>query len=88
MTLNIKHPAARELAGELARLRKVSITEAVIEALRHELATERARERPPGLAQDLLAIGERYMALREMDTRSDEEILGYDELGDVADTGS
>ncbi len=34
-----------------------------------------------GLAQDLMEIGKRFAALPVLDTRSDDEILGYDETG-------
>lgn len=41
--LNIRDPRARELARQLAGQRKVTITDAVISALEHELAREKAR---------------------------------------------
>ena len=81
MALNIKHPDADRLARELARRRKQSITEAVVEALEAALAKERQAVRAPGLAKELLGIGERYAALPTLDSRSDDEILGYDEHG-------
>ncbi len=81
MALSIKHPEADRLARELARRRGCSITEAVMGALEAELARERKRIRSPGTAGRLLAIGRRYAALPDLDTRSDDEILGYDEYG-------
>lgn len=81
MALNIKHPDADRLARELARRRRQSITEAVISALRAELDREQGRVRALGMAEELLAIGERYKALPSYDQRSDDEILGYDERG-------
>lgn len=81
MALNIKHPEADRLARDLARRRRQSITEAVVTALRAELARESQRVRAPGMAADLLAIGARYAALPTQDERSDDEILGYDEHG-------
>ncbi|MDH3664462.1 MAG: type II toxin-antitoxin system VapB family antitoxin [Alphaproteobacteria bacterium] len=81
MALNIKHPDADRLARELARRRKQSITEAVVEALEAALAKERQAVRAAGLAKELLGIGDRYAALPTLDQRSDDEILGYDQHG-------
>lgn len=81
MPLNIKHPDADRLARELARRRKRSITDVVLEALEAALAKERQAVRSPGLAEELLGIGERYAALPNLNSRSDDEILGYDDHG-------
>ncbi len=81
MALNIKHPDADRLARELARRRKRSITDVVLEALEAALAKERQAMRAPGVARELLGIGDRYAALPTLDERSDNEILGYDEHG-------
>ncbi|ESY00078.1 type II toxin-antitoxin system VapB family antitoxin [Mesorhizobium sp. LNJC405B00] len=53
MNLQIRDPRARDLARQLAEKRKISMTEAVIEALESEL--QRERERVP-LAERLAAI--------------------------------
>ena len=53
MNLQIRDPRARDLARQLAEKRKISMTEAVIEALESEL--QREREQVP-LAQRLAAI--------------------------------
>jgi antitoxin VapB len=81
MVLSIKHPAADKVARELARRQGRSITEAVIGALESELAREKRRVRRGGLADRLLAIGQRYGALPVLDHRSEDEILGFDERG-------
>jgi antitoxin VapB len=81
VALNIKHPEADRLARDLARRRRQSITEAVVHALRAELAREVQRVHTPGMADDLLAIGARYTALPTYDERLEDEILGYDEHG-------
>jgi antitoxin VapB len=80
MALNIKSREADRLARELARRRNKPITAVVVEALRSELAREKGRARPPGLADRLMAIGARYAQLPELDHRCDEEILGYDDM--------
>ncbi len=81
MTLSIKNPKADQLARELARRQDRSITDAVVAALKAELARERRRSRAPGMAKRLLAIADSYCALPEHGTRSEDEILGYDEHG-------
>ena len=62
MALNIKNPEAHTLAAELARLRKVSVTKAVLDAIRHELTREQGRRRRSGLGKQLLEIGRRCAA--------------------------
>lgn len=80
MALNIKSAEADRLARELARRRRKPITTVIVDALRSELAREKARSRPPGMADRLLAIAARYAKLPDRDGRSDEEILGYDDM--------
>lgn len=59
MNLQIRDPRARELARRLAAKRKISMTEAVIEALESELKRESGRvplaERLAAIAGDLKA---------------------------------
>ena len=59
MNLQIRDPRARELARRLAAKRKISMTEAVIEALESELKRESGRvplaERLAAIAEDLKA---------------------------------
>lgn len=74
MNLQIRDPRAHELARKLAAKRKISMTEAVIEALEAELKRESARtplaERLAVLANDLKARageGGRDMSKEEID---------------------
>lgn len=62
MSLNIKNSQAHELAAQLARLRKVSLTRAVTDAVRHDLDREKSRRRRDALATQLLEIGKRCAA--------------------------
>lgn len=78
MALNIKSAEADRLARELARRRRLPMTQVIIDALRAELDRELKRARPAGLAQRLLDIGERHAARPDRDERTDDEILGYD----------
>jgi antitoxin VapB len=61
MTLQIRDRRARELAQKLAATRKVTMTEAVIQALEHELHREAEKEplaaRLKRIAADLAAQG-------------------------------
>jgi antitoxin VapB len=81
--MNIKDQEAHDLARELAGLTRQSLTEAVKTALRHELKRARVtrvnRARP--LADRLDEIALRCAALPDLDTRTPEEIIGYDEDG-------
>ncbi len=79
--LNIKHPEADRLARILAKQTGETITEVVIEALREKLLREQGRRAPVELKEALLVIGKRCADLPNQDTRSPDEILGYDSDG-------
>lgn len=82
MSLNIKNPATVALVDELARRRGISKTAAI-----HEALTERLHRLGYGGAEkdrllaEMRAIRERVACLPELDSRSDEDIIGYDEHG-------
>jgi antitoxin VapB len=81
MALSIKNEEAEHLARELAKKTGLSITEAIKTALRAQLAREEGKRSAPRVRDELLAIGRRCAALPDLDRRSPEEILGYDEIG-------
>ncbi len=81
MSLSIKNREAEELARELAKGRGVTITRAVIQALREALLRERGRKTVPSVHETILEVSERCAALPDLDPRPAEEILGYDEQG-------
>jgi antitoxin VapB len=81
MALSIKHPEADRLARELAACTGESLTDAVINALKERLRRQRGRTRATSLRDEIRAIRERCAALPVLDTRSAEEILGYDDSG-------
>jgi antitoxin VapB len=82
MALSIKSPEADRLARELAEKTGESITDAIIIAMRERLAREERKKRDTRrLAEDLLEIGRHCASLPVYDTRSSDEILGYDENG-------
>lgn len=83
MALNIKNAETERLARELARRRRQGITEVVTDALRKEVERERKRPRPESREAFLRAlreIGERGSRYPVIDTRSDDDILGYDDM--------
>lgn len=55
--------------------------EAVIKALRERLAREERKRAAPLLKQELNAIIERCAALPVLDSRTPEEIIGFDDRG-------
>jgi len=78
-TLYIKNPAAHRLARQLSRQRGVTLTDAVIGALEDQL---NASENPKPIDRKKVdALLEKMRALPVMDSRSPDEILGYDEFG-------
>ncbi len=81
MALNIRNPEAERLAETLARLAGETKTEAVTKALRDRLARLRRERAGRRLADELDEIGLHCSRLPVRDTRSPEEILGYDENG-------
>lgn len=79
MALNIKDPETDRLARELAELSGLPITTAVREAIEERLTILRLRSRtaPPGL-EEIITRGRSRTTL---DTRQEDEILGYDDHG-------
>jgi antitoxin VapB len=81
MALSIKNPEADQLARALAQATGLTLTDAILKALREQLQRETARSRPAGLMEELLEIGNRCSALPDLDLRTPEEIMGFDEFG-------
>lgn len=82
MALSLKDTETDGLAREVARLTGETITQAVRVALKERLERERLkRGRRPDVVEELAEISRRFRALPVLDTRTDDEILGYDENG-------
>jgi antitoxin VapB len=82
MALSIKDPETEQLARELARRTGETITAATKRALSEQLK----RTKNPAVAQQLLfekleEISKRMGSRSRLDTRTPEEIIGYDENG-------
>ena len=81
MALNIRNPEAERLAEALARLAGETKTEAVTRALRDRLARLRRERSGRRLADELDDIARHCAGLPVKDSRTPDEILGYDEHG-------
>ena len=82
MALSLKDKETDSLARQVASLTGETLTEAIRTSLRERLRHERLkRGEGPELARALEEIAERCAALPVLDTRSEDEILGYDENG-------
>jgi antitoxin VapB len=82
MPLSIKAPEADRLARQLAATTGETITDAVIVAMRERLAREQAkRQDKSALLEDIRAISNHCASLPLLDTRTDDEIMGWDENG-------
>ena len=83
MALSIRNKEAERLAREVARETGETITEAIMRSLEERLLRLSGRRTATDLAEEILRIGSRCAALPDVDTRTADEILGYDENGVV-----
>jgi antitoxin VapB len=81
MALNIRNPETERLATQLADETGETKTEAVTRALRDRLARVRRQRNGRSLADDLDDIAAHCAGLPVLDSRSPNEILGYDHRG-------
>ena len=82
MPISIKSPEADRLARQLAAATGETITVAVTIAMRERLAREeRKRESKRLLLADIMAIADHCASLPVLDTRTEDEIMGWDENG-------
>ena len=82
MPLSIKAPEADRLARQLAAATGETITDAVIVAMRERLVrVERKQDNKAALLAEIRAIEDHCASLPMLDTRSEDQILGYDENG-------
>ncbi len=83
MSINLKSPDAERLIRRLAQLTGESITDAVLEAVRQRLEREEAARRQD-VDRSWARIEQLQRRVREqplLDSRSADEIIGYDESG-------
>ena len=92
MALSRKDKETDRFARQLTAIAGETLTEAIRKALAERLARERLRRSQSALAGRLMEIGRHCAALPDIDTRSPDEIVEYDETGMwrwmVADTST
>ncbi len=81
MALSIKNPTAERLVRQVAAETGEGLTQTIIHALQERLERLKGRRSASDLVETLLAISQRCSELPDLDTRSADEILGYDERG-------
>jgi antitoxin VapB len=82
MALSLKDKDTDRLAREVAALTGDSLTDAIRKALSERLEREKLRRGLSGnLAVRFREIGMHCASLPDYDTRSPDEIIGYDETG-------
>ena len=81
MALSLKDAETDRLAREVAKLTGESLTEAVRKALAERLERERRKRGSKSLVERLNEIALQCASLPDYDTRSPDEIIGYDDKG-------
>jgi antitoxin VapB len=81
MPINIKDPATDKLAREVAKQTGETITNAIHTALVERLQRLCGRSKAKTTEEKLHEILDRVDKLPTLDNRSEDEILGYDEVG-------
>ncbi len=81
MAISIRNPIAEKLAREVAKESGESLTQSIIHSLEERLEKLQGRREPQNLLQEIIEIGNRCAALPDIDQRTSDEILGYNENG-------
>jgi antitoxin VapB len=81
MALTIQNPEADRLAHELADATGESLADAVTVAIRERLESVRRHSRREMVHHEVAKIQAFVASLPDLDSRTDDEILGYDEFG-------
>jgi antitoxin VapB len=81
LALSIKNGKAERLAREVARETGETITQAILHSLEERLMRLTGKRIAGDLATEISRIGIRCAALPDRDTRTADEILGYDSDG-------
>lgn len=79
--LNIKDPEVYKMARKLATLTGTTLTSAVRTALRHQLERQLENRGRTAYIERIEAVADRIGSLPVADSRTVEEIVGYDEHG-------
>jgi len=79
--LSIRNPETEKLARQVSRLTGETLTDAISKSLAERLERLKRAHKERSLRRDIDEILARVDALPELDTRTADEILGYDENG-------
>jgi len=79
--LSIRNPETEKLARQVSRLTGETLTDAISKSLAERLERLKRAHKERSLRRDIDEILARVDALPELDTRTVDEILGYDENG-------
>jgi len=81
MPLSIRNSRAEKLAREVAALSKENLTQAIIHSLEERLERLQGRRTSMDIAEEIMKISSRCRSLPDRDTRTADEILGYNQIG-------
>ena len=81
MALSIRNTRAEQLAREVATISGENLTQAIIHSLEERLERLRGRRTTVDLTQEIMVISKRCSDLPDLDPRSPDEILGYNQYG-------
>lgn len=81
MPLSIKNDEVERLTRAIAAETGESLTSAILTALRDRWERMKGRQQLPDLRNEIKRIQDRMACLERLDSRTDEEILGYDQDG-------
>lgn len=81
MSITLKSVRVERLVRETAELAHESMTEAVGRAVEERLQRLRGRRTAPDRFDAIMQVSRRCAGLRDLDSRSADEILGYGEEG-------
>ncbi|NEP17870.1 MAG: type II toxin-antitoxin system VapB family antitoxin [Leptolyngbya sp. SIO4C1] len=81
MALHIRNSNADKLVEQITALTGESKTEAIVTSMRDRLMALRSNDTKAVLKEEIEAIVSRFNSHPVRDSRSDDEILGYNEYG-------
>lgn len=81
MALSIRNPRAEKLAREISAMSGKNLTQVIINALEEQIKRFNAKRTSPDTFKEIIEISARCSSIPDIDKRSPDEILGYNETG-------
>jgi len=82
MVLEVTHPDMDKLIRELVRFTGETVSQAIVNSVHERLVREQQRQsEQKSIKHELLRIGRECAALPVLDSRSADEIIGYNSIG-------